>query len=699
MNSKIKLALFVLLAFAFKNSKAQNCPSTSTNDIIYNIASSSGLVTITTLDITAGTTGVVYTPPSAGQGVSGVNANAIGWSVSQAKFYYFAAASGTNATLKFVSYDPATNTAVQLANPATASSINFTRGVVTSDGNGFYGLTETSLLYYYDVATNTWTLITNKLVDQNGTDIGAYLSTTERSGDIAIDGSGNLWILSSEYGTAGGGVSPVTHSIYKISGPLPKTPIASLTVAMLSTGVQNPGDASFTGIAFNRNGQIYLGSPLAIYKVNNDFSITQAATSLSGGSDVSSCALPLTAFPQNITGSVFNDANGLTDNTVNGTGTNAGGLNAVLIDRNNGKVVGVATVAANGTYSFPNTSAGIYTIMITTANPTAGTDSSAVAKTLPAGWVNTGENVGTAAGSDGTPNGKLSITVAGAPVVNANFGIERTPESYNETLTAAGTPGALTNLGPVPMEGSDPEDAATKKAWTGSNLIISTLPTNGFELKYNGVLIKAGDTIKNYTPSLLTIQATGNSPQGIQTTNFNYAVLDAAGIADPTPATYTVNWALPLPAVFGSISAQLKNGALVVNWTSLSEENVSHYDVEISKDGINFTKLGTVVSSAQNGNSSTPINYTFTKEGAASVLLGASIFALLLFAGRKSKFKTAIALSALITVVSVAGVSCSKSKDAALDSNSKLFVRIAQYDKNNPTAPAVYSKIVQVVQD
>jgi uncharacterized protein YjdB len=129
--------------------------------------------------------------------------------------------------------------------------------------------------------------------------------------------------------------------------------------------------------------------------------------------------------PVTVSGNVYNDVNGLTDNIVNGTGTNAGGtLYANLVDGNN-KVVAATAVASDGTYSFTAISAGAYTVVLSTTQGTQG--ATAPSATLPGAYVNTGEYVGTGAGSDGTINGITAITVTTTDVTNVNFGIYSCP--------------------------------------------------------------------------------------------------------------------------------------------------------------------------------------------------------------------------------------------------------------------------------
>jgi hypothetical protein len=66
----------------------------------------------------------------------------------------------------------------------------------------------------------------------------------------------------------------------------------------------------------------------------------------------------------------------------------------------------------------------------------------------------------------------------------------------------------------------------------------------------------------------------------------------------------------PLPITLVSFTAQL-NAENTVNlkWTTVTEINVSHFEIEKSMDGINFTKAGTV---SAKGNSTDVTNYTLT---------------------------------------------------------------------------------------
>lgn len=96
---------------------------------------------------------------------------------------------------------------------------------------------------------------------------------------------------------------------------------------------------------------------------------------------------------------------------------------------------------------------------------------------------------------------------------------------------------------------------------------------------------------------------------------------------------------IPLPVTFGDIMAIIKNGILQINWTSITETNNSHFIIEASTDGRHFTKVGTVQSKAESGNSSSSLNYSFeTNAGSVAFasLAGLAVLGLLLPIGKNS---------------------------------------------------------------
>jgi hypothetical protein len=64
----------------------------------------------------------------------------------------------------------------------------------------------------------------------------------------------------------------------------------------------------------------------------------------------------------------------------------------------------------------------------------------------------------------------------------------------------------------------------------------------------------------------------------------------------------------PLPVKWGPVEATRVNGAVVVKWVTLQEENNDHFDIERSDDGISFASIGSVAGA---GNTSMKQTYTF----------------------------------------------------------------------------------------
>jgi hypothetical protein len=245
-----------------------------------------------------------------------------------------------------------------------------------------------------------------------------------------------------------------------------------------------------------------------------------------------------------ISGAVFNDANGLTDNTVNGTVPNTGAtLYANLLDAS-GVVLQSATVStATGLYNFANLDSGSYTIQISTNQGTVG--SAAPALALPANWVNTGEFVGTGVGNDGAVNGLLPVNVAAA-VGNANFGIEQRPVANTNTAANQTNPGGTNNVA-VPATTFSATDGAPG---TVANVRITAFPSNATSITINGTQYTAA----SFPSGGVTVptNASGNPTQtilvdpvdGAMTVAFSYVALDNAGVASASPATASVPFVL-----------------------------------------------------------------------------------------------------------------------------------------------------------
>ena len=314
-----------------------------------------------------------------------------------------------------------------------------------------------------------------------------------------------------------------------------------------------------------------------------------------------------------LSGNVFNDKNG-DANSTGDTFTNAGGLNAVLTDAS-GNVIESVAVNGSGFYTFTKaTSSSIYNVVLSTTSPAIGTKliTSSLPTSVSGDWVNTGVNPGGSTPTPGNKTGTLAITTPGSGnVINQNFGIERLPlsntQSYNIATPTGNSFLALNGTGaagsPGPLTGSDVEDQPASGSLSGKNIRITSLPTNGNELWYNGAKISFGAdgstppspsnplTITNYNPSLLQLRFTGI---GSMTTTFNYNYVDAAGNPSSAAALYTVSWLSVLPVTITAISAEENDGVGLVRWSTQQETGLMVYTVERSENGIDFTKVGDV---------------------------------------------------------------------------------------------------------
>ncbi|MBL0146826.1 MAG: T9SS type A sorting domain-containing protein [Chitinophagaceae bacterium] len=312
---------------------------------------------------------------------------------------------------------------------------------------------------------------------------------------------------------------------------------------------------------------------------------------------------------QQISGYVFNDKDGLTDNNINQSAgvanpkTNVGGtLYANLLS--GGVVVATTPIAPDGSYLFDNVAVGTYTVQLSTNQGVVKQPSPATV--LPAGWVNTGEFIGNTAGNDGSVNGtSATVTVNASDIkTEVNFGIERVPESV-DFLRVIPPPivGTVMTLSPISnlpvLTGSDPEDMPTSNVLTGKSVQITTLPNNAI-LKYNGTVINAGDIISNFNPDNFTITFTGPAQASTQ---FNYAYVDAAGIADPTPALYKLIWSGgPLAITISEFTAGKNNCTANLVWKTATEINSDKFEAEIStNNGTVYSKVGTVNAAGVNG--------------------------------------------------------------------------------------------------
>ncbi|MCD2422512.1 hypothetical protein LQ567_07035 [Niabella pedocola] len=275
------------------------------------------------------------------------------------------------------------------------------------------------------------------------------------------------------------------------------------------------------------------------------------------------------------------------------------------------------------------------------------------------------------------------------------------PVAYPVTKTVTGAPVA-TNLTDKPLEGSsNTETGGTQVNWKGRSATITSLPTNGFILTYGGHVITVDDmdaggyVIANYDPALLSIAPGPGTPGGTTTTSFRYAVNGTS--VRSADATYTVTFSQALPATFGLVSAVFKNNELVVNWTTETETDNDHFDIEASADGNTFTTIGTVKTLAENGTAVQALHYRFSKErpGELAAVLGIGLLAM---GGLGACVNRKRRVSCILTVLLGGALfysGCTKNETLSA-ADGKLYIRVVQVNKDGAKA---FSKVVAVVPE
>ncbi|HLC83360.1 MAG TPA: T9SS type A sorting domain-containing protein, partial [Bacteroidia bacterium] len=67
----------------------------------------------------------------------------------------------------------------------------------------------------------------------------------------------------------------------------------------------------------------------------------------------------------------------------------------------------------------------------------------------------------------------------------------------------------------------------------------------------------------------------------------------------------------PMPVELTEFYAVPENNSVVLNWVTATEKNSDRFEIEKSVDGVDFQKIGTEPSKANNGNSTSQLNYSF----------------------------------------------------------------------------------------
>ena len=133
--------------------------------------------------------------------------------------------------------------------------------------------------------------------------------------------------------------------------------------------------------------------------------------------------------------------------------------------------------------------------------------------------------------------------------------------------------------------------------WGGGSHTTTSLGIPGGATAWNQAM-NSGATTFSYKPTQLGVYNYQCNPH-------------APGMA----GTFTVS--APTPVKMSNVTGKIDaNGRAALSWTTYTEENNKHFEVQKSNDGFSFSRIDLVPSKAPKGNSTAAINYTYT-DGAA----------------------------------------------------------------------------------
>lgn len=420
--------------------------------------------------------------------------------------------------------------------------------------------------------------------------------------------------------------------------------------------------------------------------IKGDGKATQWSNATGNAGEVFMLGLSVPSYE--ISGNVFNDGDGLLDNKLDGnkiSSIDGAPLFISLLDEA-GKLITTNAVLTDGNFSITTTRSKYYLILTTT--PTGSTTSA-----LYPGWLNI-DNLAGKGTSFNTRFGKSDlILVAGADIGDVNFSLNKRPNTDNRSQIIPKPVNGVISAGTIArsISGYDFEDGILDNTDT---IIIKALPLMG-TMSYNNFPVSVSQLITGFNPSLLSFSGI---PDDAVSVNFKYAFKDTLGYESRTAATYTLSWEPLHDEIFGKVEAVIANGMLQISWTTIKEIACDHFDVEISKDSLNYVKIGKVNSQATGGSSLSEINYEFEyADTGALCLSGISmsvVFVLSLFVKRRRAVYFIVLITGLYFFIAAA--SCSK-KDVITDEKKScnFSVRIAHVDKDGVKT---YSFIAPVIK-
>ncbi len=316
----------------------------------------------------------------------------------------------------------------------------------------------------------------------------------------------------------------------------------------------------------------------------------------------------------NVSGTLYNDSNGNVNSSIDGRAFgNPGGAPIYVYLVDNLSLVTDSSLVnpVNGTYTLSGVRFSSYTLRLSTT--AAGIGSSAPAASLPSGWLNTGEQYGTGntagAGIEGgNPNGNITVTILTNNISNVNLGIERPPVNTNQSFNITNPSFNLADTMRLNRGGANPGslsavDGEDGNLGTGGEVIIDAPNQNQlyYDANNDGVLASGEEitdtlVVSNFDPSRLIARY-----NDINTTNltFQYKFKDRANKTGPK-ATYTINWAIPLPVHINGFKVACSEAGRNLKWIVYPDQG-GNIIVQRSESGLMWENVKTMRFEAGNG--------------------------------------------------------------------------------------------------
>lgn len=381
-------------------------------------------------------------------------------------------------------------------------------------------------------------------------------------------------VINSVSGLPTNGIITGSPSTYNLS--VNYTATAANTNLTFTWSCVKSSDGSTFG-SFSPNGTTTSNNTVfspASVSVPTDVVISVVITDACGRKTFESYPLTVVPVTVSISGTVWNDGNTSANNTFNNiysngeVGANANNTLYVYCVDQNGLIIGIDTVNADGTYSFsnlPSNTSGLSLVLSTLPGQIGSLPPSATIGT--SGWGNT------------TPLIRTGISTGTSNVASLDFGIYSYPDATNNQYATDSNVPVTSNVATNDFPSANPNNT-----WA-----VTNNPRNGsVTMNSNGSF--------TYTPN--------NNYSGNDT--FYYSICDQYRCDTARVIIYITASA---PVTLSSFTARIfDTKQSVINFTTDMEMNAHHFDIERSTDAIHFIKRGTV---SAVGNSNIKTNYQY----------------------------------------------------------------------------------------